>query len=386
MNRGEYSWLHATPNGVGQLRLGVSHRESAVDTRIAARIQAAYRKALAENEGNQNSLWQEIERAHHGKFLDCLCSADPLPLARYLGNIFNESILWGIDQPAEHTQLFASPEQQATYATHLKDRLLALSEALGCIPVENPEQGHWGKNFTLDPEEVVDRIQDFLCIDTRPPEVAAGCFGLQTSKGLFNYHDINAIYVAWRLRSLLADIAQPRVCEIGAGMGKVAYYATRMGIQHYTIVDLPQINAVQAFYLISALPEQSVSLLGEPSNTPIQILPFWRYPQFPERGFDLVLNQDSLPEMGHAAAVSYIKHTAEKSKYFFLSINQEGEEVMTPDGHREHIVWQLVKQCPAYQRLYRFPFWLRRGYVEELYSTARAGPKKAPVSFSLAPH
>ncbi len=42
---------------------------------------------------------------------------------------------------------------------------------------------------------------------------------------------------------------------------------------------------------------------------------------------------------------------------------------MTPDGHREHIVWQLVKRFPAYRRLYRFPFWLRRGYVEELYST-----------------
>jgi hypothetical protein len=373
MNKADYSWLHATPNGVGQLQLGISDGQAATNTRIASRIQTAYRKALSENGGNQNSLWQQIERAHHGKFLECLSSADPLSLARYLQNIFNESILWGIDQPAEHTQLLASPEQQATYAAHLKDRLLALGEALGCLPVENPEQGRWGQNFGLDPEEVVSRIEEFLCIDIRPPEVADGCFGIQTAKGLFNYHDINAIYVAWRIKNLLADIPEPRVCEIGAGMGKVAYYATRMGIPYYTIVDLPQINAVQAFYLLSALSEQTVSLLGEQPNTTIQILPFWRYPEFPEGSFDLVLNQDSLPEMGYDAAVSYIQQTAEKSKDFFLSINQEGEEVMTPDGHREHIVWQLVKQCSAYRRLYRFPFWLRRGYVEELYTTARAG-------------
>ncbi len=321
MNRAEYSWLHATPDGVGQLQLGTSRGQPAPNTQIASRIQAAYRNALLENGGNKNSLWQQIERAHHGEFLKCLGDSDPAPLAGYLKNIFNESILWGIDQPAEHTQLLASPEQQVTYAAHLKDRLLALAEALGCIPVENPEQGRWGQNFALDPEDLVSRIENFLCIDIKPPEVAAGCFGLQTAKGLFNYHDINAIYVAWRIKCLLADISEPRVCEIGAGMGKVAYYATRMGIPHYTIVDLPQINAVQAFYLISALPEQDVALLGEPAKTPIQILPFWKYPEFPEHSFDLVLNQDSLPEMGQEAAVAYIEQTAEKSAYFFLSIN-----------------------------------------------------------------
>src|SRR5579875_2960441 len=74
-------------------------------------------------------------------------------------------------------------------------------------------------------------------------------------------------------------------------------------------------------FLISALPEQDVALLGEPAKTPIQILPFWKYPEFPEHSFDLVLNQDSLPEMGQEAAVAYIEQTAEKSAYFFLSIN-----------------------------------------------------------------
>jgi hypothetical protein len=62
---------------------------------------------------------------------------------------------------AEHTQLLVSPEQQAIYAAHLKDRLLALAEALGCIPMESPEQGRWGQKFTLDPDEVVSRIEGF---------------------------------------------------------------------------------------------------------------------------------------------------------------------------------------------------------------------------------
>src|SRR5579875_295424 len=59
---------------------------------------------------------------------------------------------------------------------------------------------------------------------------------------------------------------------------------------------------------------------------------------------------------------------------FSFSINQEGEEFMASDRHRQHIVWRLVGKCSAYRRLYKFPFWLRRGYVEELYAinTARA--------------
>jgi hypothetical protein len=381
MNRSEYAWLHAMPNGVGKFGLGVSQCQLAPDTLLASRIQAAYRRARCTDDLRDNSLWRQIEQAHHGKFLECLTDDDPSLLARYLENIFNESILWGVDQDVEHTRLLAEPDKHAPHAAHLMDRLLTLAEALGCIPVENPEQGRWGQNFTMDPDEVVCRIEEFLGIEVTPPEVAPGRFGLQTRRGLFNYRDLNAIYVAWRIKSLLAAIPEPRVCEIGAGMGKVAYYATRMGIEHYTIIDLPQMNAVQAFYLDRALPGRHVSLLGEPDDSPVgpvKILPFWKYSQFSKHSFDLVLNQDSLPEMGYSAAVEYIEQTREKSKYFFLSINQEGEEFMTPEGHREHVVWQLVGQYPAYRRLYRFPFWLRRGYVEELFSTTRGRDSLIP--------
>jgi hypothetical protein len=142
------------------------------------------------------------------------------------------------------------------------DRLVALAEVMGGMNIENPEQGRWGENFYVLPDEVVARIEAFLGMDITPPEIAGGRYGLKTKKGLFAYRDINSIYVAWRIKELLGNKPDPRVCELGAGMGKVAYYCHRIGLRHYTIIDLPQINAIQAFYLLRSLPKVRVGLLG----------------------------------------------------------------------------------------------------------------------------
>jgi hypothetical protein len=59
--------------------------------------------------------------------------------------------------------------------------------------------------------------------------------------------------------------ASARICEIGGGLGQVAYYAWLRGVRHYTIVDLPSVCAMQYFYLRRALPNVSVRL-GNPSG------------------------------------------------------------------------------------------------------------------------
>lgn len=41
---------------------------------------------------------------------------------------------------------------------------------------------------------------------------------------------------------------------------------------------------------------------------------------------------------------------------------------MTPQGDKQQIVFQLPEQTGGYRLAYRFPFWLRNGYTEELYS------------------
>jgi hypothetical protein len=103
----------------------------------------------------------------------------------------------------------------------------------------------------------------------------------------------------------------------------------------------------------------------------IQILPFWKYTESADDSFDLVLNQDPLPEMSHEAATGYVQATVGKSRMFFLSINHEAEPVMTSQGTRQNVVRDCVETVKGYTCVYWFPFWLRRGYVEELFAVDR---------------
>ncbi len=74
-----------------------------------------------------------------------------------------------------------------------------------------------------------------------------------------------------------------------------------------------------------------------------------------DQSFDLVLNADSITELGDKLAFEYIKRVFEMSDTM-LSINHEGNEYSVAelfDGNEDVTIE-------------RFPFWLRNGYVEEI--------------------
>ena len=73
--------------------------------------------------------------------------------------------------------------------------------------------------------------------------------------------------------------------------------------------------------------------------------------------YDVVVNVDSLTEIGLEAAEKYISEIAHRSK-FFLSINHE---------ENEFTISELVKNFPNFLKLSRKRSWMRKGYVEELY-------------------
>jgi hypothetical protein len=60
---------------------------------------------------------------------------------------------------------------------------------------------------------------------------------------------LEAIYAAWRLKQIAEAHGATRICEIGAGAGLTAYYAALLGLTEYVIIDLPTVNAVQAYML-----------------------------------------------------------------------------------------------------------------------------------------
>jgi putative sugar O-methyltransferase len=175
------------------------------------------------------------------------------------------------------------------------------------------------------------------------------------------------MYTASRAHDLLGDAKAKSVCEIGGGTGTLAYYLANAGMDEVWVFDLPIVSLVQAYYLMKSLGPDEVWLYGEaPRAVRVRLLPYWEFENAPERHFALVINQDSLPEIEVAAAREYVRLFREKGIGLFLSINQEARARNAGD-HFQSVVSDVVARNGGFSRSYRFPHWMRAGYVEELY-------------------
>lgn len=77
----------------------------------------------------------------------------------------------------------------------------------------------------------------------------------------------------------------------------------------------------------------------------------------PSRHYDIIVNMDSFPEFGIDLAEEYAAKIKKSTKKF-LSINHEGEAYSARD---------IFGNDPDLKSYSRFPFWLRKGYVEEFF-------------------
>jgi len=376
VQRHSHTYLHPVAEKLPPVVLGYGNVPAdgdPHDAELARRLLAAFERCRKKAAGG-TGMWKLIEDNHHRSLLAALSDGKADALGRLLANMYQEEFLIGIDHNKIATEdLFAGGEPSG-YLGHVKDRLVGLAEAIGCLPLENPEAGRWGENLFVDTDQLVEMIEKAMGITIAPPDVGAGRYGLRTSRGIFNYRDVQALFTAWRVKELLKRDVNPRVCEIGGGLGKVAYYCHLFGIRNYTIIDLPQVNVFQGYYLAKALPGMNVMLYGEDGETGtpegLRVYPSSAFPDLTDNTFDLVLNQDSMPEMGHEVALNYVTQIKRKSDRWFLSINHESEARFTGGGAHP-VIFRLVEESGGYERVYRMPFWLRRGYAEELYRVVK---------------
>lgn len=155
-------------------------------------------------------------------------------------------------------------------------------------------------------------------------------------------------------------VAGDKKClEIGAGMGRATYYAHQLGFQ-CTTIDLPMAIVSQALFLSAGLGEEAIWMIGDPElpkKNQIILLPTSEMHTLSNSYFDVILNADSLTEMGYGDAYKYMKFI-EKNGRFFISINHEVNKFK---------VSELKDLVPNLKLLSRAPYWLRDGYVEEIF-------------------
>jgi hypothetical protein len=333
---------------------------------LCKRIVDSFGKARATYEVERDSTWFFIQRRSQQPFLDAIADPSGKALQGFLHDIYQGKALQGMDQHARVTQ-----GPGLGYALAAYDALVRVCEAIGVLSLENPFPSHRderNKNVKIAPDELLSGLDAALGFRVMPALVGHGKIGLKTSRGVFNYRDFMNLYTGYRVHQLVSDLKDPWVVEIGGGFGKAALYAWQLGVRCYTIIDLPYVNALQAFLLGTCLPGGRVNLFGETEQAGqpgvIDILPPIRFGTL--QSIDLVLNQNSLPEMGRANALGYLQQSRANARRF-LSINQEAAKTMTPDGVRQNVVRELVNAVGGYRLVHRLPFWMRQDHVEELY-------------------
>lgn len=324
-----------------------------MDEHNSERLLSAYHKAIKDYRSPENDLWSPISKSQ-AKFFNLLNDNNPKKLAQYLCNMNREDATIGTVQGNyEYDRLMASASYRKFIAVMTKDKLVGLAEAMGVLPLENPEQGHYGQNIHENSESLYHKISAKIGFDITPPAIDGGLLKLEVGNALINERDCNAIYTGYIIKDA------KKVCEIGGGSGRVCFWGSKFGIKDYTILDLPHINVVQGFYLLKST-NNAVSLYGE-KNAQIKILPCH---QLPDEKFDLVLNQDSFPEIGKNTVVNYLNWIKTKCVEF-LSINHESKPPYSGGNHIN--VYELIEQVGGFNRTDRYSYWLRKGYTIEKY-------------------
>lgn len=303
------------------------------------------------NESVMSITWGVLLKQHE-RFMNELMNKDLAALHNRLKNVISDEISIGLsdstymfrEDVVEKDYLLKNEREREMYVFGVFDKLISLCEATGYVRCFNPDDPSFDKVMSLAPEVFLDLLMEKYNINLAAPEFAGGTVGLITKYGTYTQRDMYAIHLALTIHDKFKD-KNITICEIGGGIGHLAFYLHRLGFKNISIVDLPTVSAIQLYFLGRNLgKDHGIKFLGPDDFT---------------GKYDLVINADSLIEMKREAAQAYIDLIDKNTKYF-ISMNQETGPAQFVDGFR-------VCDMTTMKRINRQMSWVRRGWIYEEY-------------------
>jgi hypothetical protein len=330
------------------------------------RVIDAYHAAMRAPKAAAPSMWASVE-AQQAEFFKAVRGRDVPTVQRTLARLFHTHLIWGLGRVHPDTPGHILGGQPEGLQIQLTDALVSLAEATGVARITSIEQQGVTAHLAalkVDVPALLSAVIERTGLELEMPKVG-GNYGCEVGGRRVSIDTLVHGYTAYRLRQLGIE-RSARIVEIGGGYGCLAYVCRQNGFSDYTIVDLPWVNLIQGYMLIMSLPPESVSLVGEPDR-PVKIRPFWEFGALPDRSVDVVINTDSLPEIGEERGRQDISDIARVIRQRFLSINQEAMAFYPGVGPQLHVNG-LVAGEPRLRLLHRHRYWMRQGYVEELFA------------------
>jgi hypothetical protein len=343
------------------------------DISLCGRLIKAYAKTCREsNPQVLGPIWGGITKRRFGQLLMNLEKQDPYALAETLKVMFTSSFMYGISSADLYQGLYERRIGMKIWSLKILDEVVSLAEYLAIVRTECPEQGVIGFALKDGIEKVVIKMEEALDIPLGFPAIG-NPYGLKCGKSLITMESPEHTYVALRVSEAVERFLSNLrldVVEIGAGFGGMAFrlLTAEKTIGSYTIVDLPHVNVIQGYFLSKVFGAESVLFYGEALSASkqriIRILPTHAIQTC--ENINLVINEDSMPEMPERFVTDYINWLKDKARGgIFYSYNQEAYSPV--DGEAQVLVPQIIERVGGLRRVSRNCSWLHSGYVEEIY-------------------
>jgi hypothetical protein len=339
-------WLMINhPPVEGAYELGFGEPQKEWDVKMMEDIIAFYE---ADTYDVNSEIWGGIIK-NHGDFIEFMRKRDYTNMFNYLRYMFTNPLMHGVAQgDFFYNRLIGNDENIVNNTGFaIYDKFITLMESTGLVPMFAPEDyqkepKNFLKYYTVDPDKYIQILEQHYGIELKAPAYQGGHFGIQTAgHGLYSDRDIMSLAVAIRIAERYWEVRDTiTICDIGGGVGHLAYYLTKFGFKNITTIDVPTVAAASIYFLDTNLP----------GNTIIKAMPGYFFGSI----FDLVINVDGLTGYGVTEAKKYVDHIATNAKHFY-SVNKESDSVRVCDV------------AGSLRRVTRNPCWLRRGYVEEDY-------------------
>ena len=343
------------------------------DINLCERLLKSYKEAsLAkiEPEKRISPLWAYGLKEKYGKLLSALESEDPKTLASNLSLMFRESFVYGLASGDlfKHSNSIIGNK---IWSLKYYDNITKLAEYLGVVRTESTAQGEIAPVFRENLDLIVKNIERHLKIPINFPDVGAP-WGIMKNGSLVTMEHPEHIYVSLKIHLAIKTYLGTKshqnlnLVEIGGGYGGLAFLTHILGrvpINSYTIIDLPIINVLQGYFLSKAIHPWDVCLFGEsPKDTSrYYVLPTFAFKSI-NHEIDLLINENSMPEMTDEIVEDYIRVARDKMTRLFFSYNHEASVpnlVLVPE---------IMNRVGGFERMERSASWMRNGYVEEVYT------------------
>lgn len=354
------------------------------DKEIIQKIKNAYfsNESVFEKSSNLD-VWQLCVVPAHESLISALKNNEDEKAIEFLNNMSKNETGTGLIHYISDMDenLVDYPQLKANFKLYYMDVLINFAEWLGVIPIENaeqyvaPQQAIFGNSLGLDPDEIISLIDKKLGKKVIFPQLQSGLHAIKTNRGYFIDVHFIYMYIALRIKEILKDVPNPRICEIGGGFGFLPYYLDWVGIKDVTIVDLPSVSIISSYFLMKNLPNREILFNNSPDKysnpEAIKLLTPEYFHNAPDNQFDLVINSRSMPEINRDIVLEYLTSMKRVSKMFY-SLNQEARGVMwgfsdLNDAQKQNCVPELVEEVGGFERQSRNLLWIQKGHVEELY-------------------